>query len=206
MATIPEPLRVRLAERGVVIVAPKAAYPRNPGVVSESSKRHVAYFDSLLLEVVIPEWSYEPEWSAFYRDTIEHVEDAVAHEIGHALETVVKMDRHFLLTDADFIAAYDNDRRSMSLQQQIKENYFLQYGIRGREEVFAESIAYILGNNNAKHIAQAFPRTHKIIRKQLELYLLRLTYSEAKQETKLKERLSLQLQEAAQAFAQCALI
>jgi hypothetical protein len=87
------------------------------------------------------------------------------HELGHAYD-VARGNRHgYLSASPAFVAAYQQDIARIPSDAKGKLTYYLQNGSAGRQETFAEALAFQLGGGsdeaNAALFAESFPRVLK---------------------------------------------
>lgn len=97
-------------------------------------------------------------------------EGVLRHEYGHAVDNFLASQGKINSSSPEFITAYKQDIKQLLTGQRYEVKYYLQPGIVGRRECFAEMFGEIMGGgaHDYGHIIQKiFPRVREIIMKSI---------------------------------------
>lgn len=99
----------------------------------------------------------------------ERIEGVLRHEIGHALDDSLLEEGSFSASE-EFLRAYRKDKKRMTGEVRRNFAYFLQAGIAGPREAFAEVFAVSQGggaSSNVDGIKEAFAESLSVIREMI---------------------------------------
>lgn len=98
-----------------------------------------------------------------------YIAQSVEHEAGHALDHALGIGGKYFSHSDEFAIAYERDRSNLPPDAVAKLKYYLQDGLDGREETFADIFNSVsLSWNDADYIEATFPLTTEVIKCRLK--------------------------------------